>query len=392
MSSSLPKISGVIAVFSAFLGIGCISEPVIGIVRPVTGSDGAYGRAVDLGVDLAVEDATAEGILPEGFRMVRVDTVSDPEQAAFEVQRLVNDQGVRFVLGAVTSAEAEALLPVIEDEEVICLSPTASGRDLGRRSRYFYRLAPTDEIEGRTAARHLTDERGIREVIVYTDDSRLTRDVEAEFRQHFEMKLGGTVIETIHLSSDKWHKYSADALLAHDPEAVYVVGHAEKILEVLVDLEKNRYAGVRSTTSTFYLEDVLGAAGPVADGVIFPLPTFDVISEREPVRAFAERFNQRYGQRPDIYAAHGFDAMHVALRSLLGAENLHTPELRKALSFGLRDYLGVTGAIAFDEAGDVSRYPVMHCIRNGAVRPCSTLRQETKDRIRDFLNGLPNAA
>lgn len=149
---------------------------------------------------------------------------------------------------------------------------------------------------------------------------------------------------------------------------------------------------MRSTTSTFYLEDVLGAAGPVADGVIFPLPTYDVISGREPVHTFAEQFGRRYGQRPDIYAAHGFDAMHVALRSLLGAENLYTPELRKVLSYGLRDYLGVTGAIAFDEAGDVSRYPVMHCIRNGAVRPCSTLRQETKDRILSLVSGMKRPA
>jgi len=391
MGSSLARTYRVGLVLVALLGAGCVQEPVVGVVRPVTGPDGAYGRAVDLGVDFAVEHASVAGDLPAGFRMVRVDTISDPELAAAEVHKLVTDQGVRIILGAVTSAEAEALLPVIEDEQVICLSPTASGDDLGRRSRYFYRLAPTDELEGRTAARHLRDERGIREVIIYTDDSRLTRDVEAEFRQYFEMKLGGTIVETIHLSTAKWHKYSADALLANDPEAAYVVGHAAKILEVLVDLEKNHFAGVRSTTSTFYLEDVLATAGPVADGVIFPLPTYDVVSDREPVHTFAEQFNQRYGQRPDIYAAQGFDAMHVALRSLLGAESLYTPELRKVLSYGLRDYLGVTGAIAFDEAGDVSRYPVMHCIRNGAVRPCSTLRQETKDRIRDFLGGLPNA-
>lgn len=371
---------------------GCTQEPVVGLIRPVTGPEGAYGRAVDRGVELAVDQATIAEQLPEGFRMVRVDTVSDPERAAAEVQRLVADQGVRIVLGAVTSAEAEAMIPVLQETRVVCVSPTASGADLGRRCRYLYRLAPNDEIEGRTAARHMMDERGIDRIIVYTDDSRLTRDVEAEFRQYFEMKLGGKVIETIHMNKKKWRKYSADALLAHDPDGIYVVGHADRILEALNDLEVNRYRGVRCTTSTFYLADVLGVAGPVADGVIFPLPIYDTCIADGPTVMFAEDFGERFGKSPDIFAAQGYDAMQVALRSLTMAESLFTPELRKALSFDLHDFPGVTGPIDFDDSGNVRRYPVMHCVVGGQVRPCSTLREETRRKIRGYLTGMREAA
>jgi hypothetical protein len=80
--------------------------------------------------------------------------------------------------------------------------------------------------------------------------------------------------------------------------------------------------------------------------------------------------------------------MRVAIRTLVGAESLHTEDVQKILSYGLRDFLGVTGPIAFNEAGDVTRYPVMHCIRSGCVRPCSTLREETKTRIREFIRGM----
>jgi branched-chain amino acid transport system substrate-binding protein len=374
------------------LACGCTPEPIVGLVRPVSGPEGAYGQSVDRGVELALADAVDSAELPDGFRMVRVDTVSDPQRAATEVQRLVSDQGVRIVLGAVTSAEAEAMIPVLEESKVVCVSPCASSADLGRRSPYLYRIAPNDEVEGRTAARHLIDERGIDEIMVYTDDSRLTRDVEAEFRQHFEMKLGGTVIETIHMNRKKWRKHSADFLAAHEPDAVYIVGHADRILEVLAVLEESRYRGVRCTTSTFFLEDVLTTADDLADGVIFPLPTYDVGRDDGPTAVFAEHFGQRYGRRPDIFAAQGYDAMKVTLRSLAMAQSLFTPEIRKALNFDLHDFPGVTGPIDFDEAGAVRRYPVMHCVKDGRVKPCSVVREEMRESIRGYLSGLRGAA
>ncbi|MEN8163674.1 MAG: ABC transporter substrate-binding protein [Acidobacteriota bacterium] len=260
----------------------------------------AYGLAVDRGVELALENASDR--LPDGFQMVRVDSASDPERAAAQVRRLVKDEGVRVVIGGVTSAEAEALLPVIEDQRVVCLSPSASGSDLGRRSQYFYRLAPTDEEEGRTAARHLVDERGIANIVIYTDNSRLTRDVEAEFRQYFEMKLGGKIVGTIHVDGKAWRNKSADLLNAYHPEAAYVVGHANHILESLEDMEFNGFSGVRCTTSTFYLADVLGVAGPVADNVIFPLPVFDAAGRDQ-------------DQDPRIHQGNGWDGV-VKLRQL----------------------------------------------------------------------------
>ena len=374
-------------VLSVLLGVwGCQKTPIVGVVGPLSGTDAAYGIAVDRGVDLALASETMP--LPEGFDMVRVDSSSDPERAADEVRRLVRDRGIRVVIGGVTTAEAEALLPVIEDERIVCLSPSATGTDLGRRSRYFYRLAPTDVEEGRAAARHLINERGARNVVVYTDSSRLTRDVETEFRQYFEMKLSGRIVGTVHLNTPGWQVRAADLLSAHEPDAAYIVGHADRILESLGNLEENGFSGVRCTTSTFYLADVLDTAGPIADNVIFPLPVFDPVAPEGPARAFVEGFENRFGHRPDIFSAEGFDAMRIAVRILIGAESLYTEEVRKAFNYGLKDFLGATGTIAFGENGDVPRYPVMHCIRDGAVRPCSTLRQETKRKIREFIGAM----
>jgi hypothetical protein len=61
------------------------------------------------------------------------------------------------------------------------------------------------------------------------------------------------------------------------------------------------------------------------------------------------------------------------------------------MTIGLRDFSGVTGAVAFDERGDVPRYPVMHQIWNGRVVSCSWLRQRRDDTRREIFEGLRRA-
>jgi branched-chain amino acid transport system substrate-binding protein len=221
----------------------------------------------------------------------------------------------------------------------------------------------------------------VRKVVVVTDDSAFTRGIETEFRQHFEFNLGGEIVVTIHTDVKYWETQLSDALHAHEPQGVYVVGHGESTLRVLERLHEIHYGGVRCTTSSLYLTHVISRGGAAAEGVVFPLTAFDVASENDPVHGFVDRFRRRFGEPPDIYAAHGYDAMRVAIRTMVHAKAQRPQVLRQYMTIGLQDFTGVTGAVAFDERGDVRRYPVMHQIWNQRVVRSSWLR-DLRDRKR----------
>jgi len=360
---------------------GCTDDRPMGVLLPNTGSAEVYGRAVGEGIRLALAEAEESAVLPEGCKVFEVDTRSRPKIAAAELQRLVNEHDVAIVVGGVTTDEAEALIPVVEKNHVVCVSPSAPASDLASRSRYFFRLFATDEVEGSTAARHLYNQRSVRQVVVVSDDSVFTRGIETEFRQHFEFNLGGEIVATVHTGVKHWKTQLSDALHAHEPQGVYVVGHGENTLQVLERLHETRYTGVRCTTSSLYLTHVISRGGAAAEGVVFPLTAFDIASDDDPVHGFVDRFRNRFGEPPDIYAAHGYDAMRVAIRTMVHAKAQHPRVLRQYMTIGLRDFTGVTGAVAFDERGDVRRYPVMHQIWNQRVVRSSWLR-EMRDRKR----------
>jgi branched-chain amino acid transport system substrate-binding protein len=356
-------IAGVAAAAAVAL-CGCTSPaPIVGVLQPLTGAAAIYGKSIDDGMQLAYAEAEQNNMLPPEFRLVKADTGSIPSIAVSEYRRLVKEDAVRLVMGGVTTDEAYALIPEVEEARVICLSPSVSATDISKKSKYFYRLFPTDETEGMTAADHLM-KRSKRRLMIYTDDSLYTRGIESEFRQHYQLKQTGRIMDTVHLRSPEWRARSTDLLYAHNPQAVYIIGHAERILEVLGHLDKVGYDGVRCTTSTFFVTDVISQAGKLANEVIFPLTSYDGITnineEQEKQRSFSEQYEEVYGHKPDIFAAHGFDAMRIAIRAFNNADSFYPSGIKKALAFNLEDLTGATGALSFDDHGDIKHYPVMH--------------------------------
>ena len=346
---------------------GCRPEPGIGLLQPLTGRAAAYGQSVDRGAQVALAEAQDEGWLPDGFRLHQEDTGSNPARAVELYRRMTDEGQVGMVVGGVTTAEASALMPELERARVVCVSPTATATGLTRRSQYFFRVYPSDQLEGQTAARYLIEGRGVRRLILYTDGAQFTRSMEAEFRQYYQLALRGRILATVHLNEPGWEQRSVDMLAAHRPQGVYVVGYGERIVEVLEHLHAKGFEGVRSTASTLFLGELLQQHAELVEDVVFPLVVYE--DGRDTSGSFVERFQASYDRDPDVFAAHGYDAMRLVLHALRAGRVPSPQELARTLRFGLDDLRGATGFLAFDDHGDVKHYPVMHRVADGWVVP-----------------------
>lgn len=349
--------------------VGCGGKPVVGVLLPTSGSASVYGESIDSGVRLALADLREGRLpgetLPSSLQIAWADTGSNPQRAVNELRRLVSERRVKLVIGGATSGEAQALLPVLEELNVICLSPSASMPGLTKGTDRFFRIYPSDELEGATAAKFLLDRIKRDAVVLYTGDTDYTRGIEPEFREQYEPR--GKILERIDLTSADWQTRSAAALKRHSPGAVYIVGYAEEILEVLRHLAAVSFQGQVVTTSAFDNSVVIQRAGALAENVMFPLPPFDRTQERDPIGGFVDRYTRTYQRAPDVLAAHGYDAMRMAVRALSLARPPEASEIRKVLHFEAGGLNGVTGEISFDDFGDVKHYPTMRVIADGQI-------------------------
>ena len=87
----------------------------------------------------------------------------------------------------------------------------------------------------------------------------------------------------------------------------------------------------------------------MAYGVLLTAPNFEVTAEGEPIKSFIQAYDAKYGEIPDVWAAHGYDALNVFVAAI-------PDPFRTASDFrsGLRsveDFPGVAGTDPLRRAG-----------------------------------------
>jgi branched-chain amino acid transport system substrate-binding protein len=363
----------------------CGSEPVVGVLLPMSGDASTYGESMKRGIDLALEMEAAN--VPSGFQVLWGDTATDPETGAAEMRRLAGE-GARLFVAGTTSDTARALLPVLDETDTIAVSPSASAPSLTKDSRRFFRVFASDELEGRRAGRFLYDDQDKTSVLIYAEDSAQARGIEPPFRLVFEQAMGGEVVGRVPIGVEGWEATSADLLAAHRPASAYVIGYGDATVEVLRHLREKGFSGTICATSAFYTGRIVEKNPDLIEGVFFPQPAFDIQSESQLTQDFVNTYREKYEEDPDIYAAHAFDAMRVVIFVAAEAKSFNPVEIRKTLAFGVKEFPGVTGIIQFNDYGDVHHNPIIFIVKDGRVLNWERYIEEKRAEIAEKIKGI----
>ncbi len=361
---------------------GCSRKLIVGVVLPETGEMAVYGASVKSGVKLAFDEAVAAKTAPADLVVEYRDSASDPARAATALEALYA-AGAPVVIGGATTAEATAMIPIAARKERVLISPSASAPDLARVSVFFFRTFPSDDLEGVKAADLFTLVKGVRTVAILQEENPYTRGLLPVFMGQFRTS-GGTVVGSVEIGEPGWERQTADLLASHQPKGVYICGYGEAIVAALKVLRAAQYGGVICTTSAISSASVLKAAGSLAEGVFFPLASFDPTSQQEPIRRFVTRYHEAYKLVPDTYAAHGYDAALAVLHALKAARTPTGREIQLRLK-GLAEVRGVTGPLAFDDFGNIKHYLRNYWIHDGKVGDYDAFVKQEQERIKEKM-------
>jgi branched-chain amino acid transport system substrate-binding protein len=349
----------------AGLGLtGCRPRLEVGVVLPESGEAAAYGASIKSGITLAFEDLKAAWPALQNLEVAYRDSGSDPARAASAAEAMFERDAV-LVIGGVTSAEAKAMIPVADQWKRILLSPSASAPRLTRVSTYFFRVFPSDELEGVAAADYLIGVKRVQTVVVVSEASEYTRGLLPVFVGELQGR-GGQIVDNVVPRDASWEADLRGAIAKAHPDAVYLCGYDEFILRALRLLRSIGFGGFLCTTSAAQTASLLQRAGKEAEGVVFPLAGFDLGSGKELTERFVERYRRVYSLQPDIYAGHGYDAALAAGLALVGLDGGKQGDLRASLR-ALGGRTGVMGPLAFDDYGNVKHTLGLYQIHGGRV-------------------------
>ena len=132
------------------------ADITIGLMAPLTGPVAAYGEQVKNGAEAAVADINKNGgILGQQVVLKLADDAGDPKQGVSAANQLVGE-GVKFVVGPVTSGVAIPASDVLGENGIVMVTPTATAPDLTARGlTNVFRTCGRDDQQAEVAAAYV---------------------------------------------------------------------------------------------------------------------------------------------------------------------------------------------------------------------------------------------
>lgn len=364
----LRRIGFLSLLIGGLIAAGCSSDVRIGAVISESGTLASYGDKVKKGLDLAAEEINAGGGIRGGqVQLIYRDDATNEEMARQVTEELIDEQDVRIIIGGISSPVTLAIAPICERTETILLSPSSSASEISQAGEFIYRNYPSDILEGTAMAKFARD-LGLERVVVFALDNEFGAGLKEIFTEQYESKYR-KVVMSYDFADGQTGDFAAwvEEVKEIAPDGVYIAAYVNDMAELLKVFHesglKPYLLGSGSVT-----HDLVRMAGPAAEDLIYPQPNFDLESRNEGVRNFVDAYRAKYNEDPDIYAAHGYDALKLTALAIESGGGAHPDSLRIGYA-SIKEYDGAAGRTAFDENGDVVRYPRMFIIREGEHVP-----------------------
>ncbi len=376
------RILALLAALCLLPAIGCGPEvPTVTItaIAPLTGEAQVYGKEIANGIQLRHEQLEA-GDEEIGYNVVLeiIDSEGDPGRAATLLETAFTSS--LAAIGGVTSGEALAMIPVVNEADRVLLSPSASSPELSGVSEFFYRLYPSAEIEASTMATFMRDRLKVERLVVVAQDTAFGASLADAIESVWGTQLAGRVVFTA--ASDQ--NAMVDEALGYDADAIYVAASGSALAEAMQALRLGGFSEPHdylAASSSLAIESVLAEAGPAANNSVLTAPPYDTESPEEPVASFVAAYQEKHGALPSYYAALGYDALWVYIEALSEVDAIAVPsDFLKGMR-AVRELQGVTGNIQFRETGDVQKFTRIYQVVDGKLVDFEKYQKERREEL-----------
>ena len=347
-------------------------EYMIGMVDSLTGSLADFGERNQRGVELAMADVNEIGINGRELNIIVEDSESQSQGGVAAAQKLVNQDDVPFLIGAVGSGVSLSIYEsVIQGTDVVQLSQNSTGLALSDFPGLL-RMSPSGRAQSAALAEIVTED-GYDEVAVTYINDEFGESLTDSFVDAYE---GGVVYNEPHDGEQSSYSGLLSDMNGSGAEAWLFITYQQEFATQVNDM-----------FSAGYDPQLYGADSNRGDTVVNSTPEGSIDgmkvvepsapNDQESFQSFASRFEGEYGEAPTVWSAFAYDCVITAALSIRTADeytgsalnetvrDVTRPEGEEVFSYEAADevlgedgspddvdYQGVSGPIDFDENGD----------------------------------------
>lgn len=328
---------------------GAKNAAKIGFTAALTGGAAAYGKSEEEGVRLAVEEINKKGDFP--IDLLVEDTKAVPADSMNATKKLIQEK-VSLIIGPMTSNEAKAAGPIIQNAKVPSLEISVTAENITDIGDCIFRNSVPESKNIPQTVKKTHKLLGYKTAaILYAHDNEQHVTAQKYFQKTMEEE--GVQVIDVETFGSKDSEYSAQLTnIQHKaPDVIVVCSYYQEGSRIL---KKMREMGMDQPVlgdNGFVSPELGKMAGAAADNV-YVSSMWSADRKDEKVQKFVENYTKAYGRAPDQFAASAYDGVYMAMDAMqrAGTTTDHK-KIRDALA-QMKDFKGVCGTFSFGEKRD----------------------------------------
>lgn len=357
----MKKILGVLSAVILALTLASCSKAEsnsvkIGGIFPLSGQVAVYGVECKNGVDLAIEEINAAGgINGKPIVLVSEDDEGNPDKTVNAFKKLSTKDGVKIVIGSLTSGCTQAITTLSQASKVVQIAPAATAPAITDAGDFIFRACFIDPFQGTVGGKFAAETLGKkRAAILYDIGNDYSVGLADNFKIAFEKAGGSIVSEESYATNDKDFNAQLTKIKNANPDVVYLPDYYGTVALIAKQL---RAQGINvPMVGADGWDGLTSNAGDEVLGGYYS-NHYAVDSTEPAVKKFVESFRVKYNKDPNSFAALGYDCVYLIRDAIVAAGAEDSIAVRDALAKTNGDY--VTGHLTFDEKHNPIKSAVM---------------------------------
>jgi branched-chain amino acid transport system substrate-binding protein len=348
---------------AASSGGGAVASGTIKVATqsPLSGGQSAIGVDIKNGAELALEQLKGP-LEAMGFKveLAPYDDQATPDIGVNNAKQIVADPAILCVVGHYNSGVQIPSSEEYHNAGLANVSPANTNpRVTDRGYKEVSRIVGRDDVQGVVAAQ-FANSKGMKSAYVLHDKTAYGQGI-AEFFQREAESQGMQVLGFEGTEEKANFDAILTPILAANPEMVFFGGIYDQASVFFKQAREKGFQGLLLSDDGYDSPEAINIGGPalLEGGGLFYTTVAGPAKLYPGTAKFQTDFKAKYGADPKPFAAQGFDSMAICLKAIEDAAKANGNQMPSRAQVtdairALKDFAGITGAINFNEKGDLT--------------------------------------
>ncbi len=339
-------------------------EIKIGAIMPMSGPLSIYGKDTNKGVSLAYD---LQSTLKNGnkIKIILIDNKGFKDETKKAALKLIKDEKVVAILGALTSTNSEETIKVANKYKTPVIIPVATNDNLIDLSEYASRVCFSDSFQGEVIANYAIRQNYKTAIVVVDKAQVYSSGLANSFKKVFEKKEGKLLKKIEIESGSKNFKKLITDIKKLSPDLIFLPLYHPEASIIARELKKENiqiplFSGDGVANETF-----IKLGKKAVEGYMFT----DFFDYKHPTSKKAKDFISYYQEitkkeEVNSFTVLGADTYNILINAINKCSN---PKDKACINREIKNTLnfdGFSGQITIDSSGNAKRSAIIKQIKN----------------------------